>query len=239
MKIIVSGASGRMGSLLSSYASKQDHCQIVGSIDNWQDVEAIEADVIIDFSHTSQLKAILSYAKKNQSALVLGTTGYTACDDILIDEASREIAIIKSSNYSLGVQVILDAIKQIVPHLTSAYDIEIVEAHHKHKKDAPSGTALMIFDTINKISDEKYSKVASHDGGRKQDTIGMHAIRGGSVFGEHKVMFIGEHEKIEISHTAFDKLLFVEGAYKAATWICQKEKGLYQVSDMLKGVVNE
>lgn len=192
-------------------------------------------DVIIDFSSPEALESILCYATKNECAVVLATTGYSEKDLIQIKAASATISVVHTSNTSLGVTVLLEALKQIVPVLSEDFDIEVIEKHHNLKVDSPSGTAKMI---VNKIKDNMRTNpelVYGRDGLKKrsENEIGIHSLRGGTITGEHSVIFAGDDEIIEIKHQAMSKKIFVNGALKAAVFANLQEPGLYTMKDVL------
>jgi len=191
-------------------------------------------DVAIDYSHPSLLSDILYYGLKSKTPLVIATTGYTLEQEKEIVEASQNIPIFKSSNYSFGVEVVTQVLKQISSSLETDYDIEIVEKHHQHKVDAPSGTALHLANTINESLQVKKEIVNGHQGKRLSHELAVHSIRGGSVVGEHSVYFLGQDEVIEISHVAQSKAIFAHGSIKAAKFIIGKKPGLYKMKDILK-----
>lgn len=246
IKIILVGASGAMGETVAELVSKSLEYQIVAGIaekeeegnfpiyDSFSKIKE-EADVIIDFSSRDLLDPILAYAKGNNLKLVLATTGYTDEDFKKIDEASEKIALVQSGNYSIGINIMLKVAKDLAG-LLDDFDIEIVEAHHKYKKDAPSGTAKMLFSAVNEGRDgklvEKYDRF-SENKAREKNEVGMSSLRAGTISGDHMVVFAGEDEVLSLSHHAASKKIFAKGALKAASFIVGKEKGRYQISDVL------
>ena len=195
-----------------------------------------QADVIIDFSSAENLKERLDYAKANGLGIVLASTGFTADDLALIDEYSKEIAIFKTANLSLGVNLMQALCKAAAEVLGGAFDVEIIERHHNLKKDAPSGTALMLADSINEVFGNQKRYVNGRDGivgAREESEIGIHAVRGGTIVGEHEVMFAGEDELITITHSARSKRVFATGAIRAAKFLHGKEAGRYEMKDLL------
>lgn len=246
IKIILVGASGAMGETVAELVSKSLEYQIVAGIaekeeegnfpiyDSFSKIKE-EADVIIDFSSRDLLDPILAYAKGNNLKLVLATTGYIDEDFKKIDEASEKIALVQSGNYSIGINIMLKVAKDLAG-LLDDFDIEIVEAHHNYKKDAPSGTAKMLFSAVNEGRDgklvEKYDRF-SENKAREKNEVGISSLRAGTISGDHMVVFAGEDEVLSLSHHAASKKIFAKGALKAASFIVGKEKGRYQISDVL------
>ena len=246
IKIILVGASGAMGKTVAELVRESSQYQIVAGIaekdevrdfpiyDSFAKIEE-KADVIIDFSSRDLLDPILTHAYENNLKLVLATTGYTDEDFEKIDEASEKTAIVQSGNYSIGINIMLKVAKDLAG-LLDDFDIEIVEAHHKYKKDAPSGTAKMLFSAVNEGRDgnlvEKYDRF-SENKARGKNEVGMSSLRAGTFSGDHMVVFAGEDEVLSLSHHAASKKIFAKGALKAASFIVGKEKGRYQISDVL------
>lgn len=195
-----------------------------------------EADVIIDFSSAENLVSRLEYAKKHNLGIVLASTGFTQEDLKMIDDYAREVAIFKTANLSLGVNVMQALCKAAAQILGDNFDVEIIERHHNLKKDAPSGTALMLADTVNEAFDGKKRYVNGRDGivgAREKSEIGIHAVRGGTIVGEHEVMFAGEDEIITITHSAASKRVFAVGAIRAAKFLKGKAAGRYAMKELL------
>jgi len=194
------------------------------------------ADVIIDFSSAENLKERLDYAKEHKLGIVLASTGFTADDLALVKEYSKTTAIFKTTNLSLGVNLMQALCKAAAEVLGETYDVEIIEKHHNLKKDAPSGTALMLADSVNEVFEGKKDYVNGRDGivgARKKSEIGIHAVRGGTIVGEHEVIFAGEDEIITISHSARSKKVFAVGAIRAAKFLQGKSAGIYEMKDLL------
>jgi 4-hydroxy-tetrahydrodipicolinate reductase len=192
--------------------------------------------VIIDFSSAENLKERLDYAKAHKLGIVLASTGFTADDLKMIDEYSQEIAIFKTANLSLGVNVMQALCKAAAQILGDGFDVEIIEKHHNLKKDAPSGTALMLADSLNEAFENTKTYVNGRKGivgARAKNEIGIHAVRGGTIVGEHEVIFAGEDEVITISHSAASKRVFAVGAIRAAKFISGKVAGRYAMKDLL------
>lgn len=248
-RMILSGCSGTMGKVVSSCAAERDDIEIVAGIDHHKDVEHSyplysspeeidkKADVLVDFSHPTLLHPLLEFGKSTKTPLVLCTTGYDKEQVQEIEEASREIPIFYSHNMSLGINLMIELTKQAERVLGAGFDVEIVEAHHNQKIDAPSGTALMLADAVASASGKQMNYMYDRHSQRKKRTeneIGIHSIRGGTIVGEHKVIFAGPHEIFTISHSAQSKEIFAHGALNAAAFLSRKEKGLYTMADLIQ-----
>ncbi len=246
--IIISGCNGKMGHVIASCILDRNDCQTVAGIDRVAEQYARfpvyaaaadvkeQADVIIDFSHPSALDGLLEYCKLHQTALVIATTGYSADQITRIKAAARNIPIFFSFNMSLGINLLAELAKKATAVLGGQFDIEIVEKHHNQKIDAPSGTALMLADAVNSVLDEKCQYVYDRHSQRKKrskNEIGMHSIRGGTIVGEHDIIFAGRDEIVTLSHTAMSKEIFAVGAVNAAVFMAGKAPGLYDMGDML------
>ncbi len=197
-------------------------------------------DVLVDFTRPEGTLSALEACVAKGKAMVIGTTGFTPEQQARIDVAARQIAIVKAGNFSLGVNLCVQLLETAAAALGEDFDVEIVEAHHKHKVDAPSGTALMMGEAVAKGAGKDLSKHAvyeryGHTGARRKGTIGFSTIRGGDVVGDHTVMFLGDGERVEISHKASSRLNFANGAVRAAGWLAGREPGLYSMRDVLKG----
>ena len=247
VKIILCGACGKMGCNVLSLLENDGKATAVCGVDlypkeigipvykSFADVQE-DADVIIDFSSPIGLKERLDYAKAKGLGIVLASTGFTADDLAMVEAYSKEIAIFKTANLSLGVNLMQALIKAAAEVLGDSYDVEIIERHHNLKKDAPSGTALMLADTINEAFNNQKRYVNGRDGivgAREKSEIGIHAVRGGTIVGEHEVMFAGEDEIITITHSARSKRVFAVGAIRAAKFLPNKSAGIYEMKDLL------
>lgn len=242
MNALVVGSKGKMGEVVIDLLKKDTSFHEVYGMDK-QDIyqsfdQVPKVDVIIDFSHPSLLNDLLAYAVKTKTPLVIATTGYSATDLELINQASQEVAIFKSANYSFGVAALSFALKQLSPMLEKDFDIEIIEKHHQHKVDAPSGTSLHLAEVINQSLLERKTVINGHQGKKSTQDLAIHALRGGSIVGEHQVIFAGEDEVIELTHMAQSKKIFAYGAIKAALFIQGKKPGLYNMDDLFKGDVS-
>ena len=246
-RIILCGACGKMGANVLSLLQNDENAVAVCGVDlfpreigvpvykSFADIKE-EADVIIDFSSPDNLVERLEYAKNKNIAIVLASTGLSKDDLALVDEYAKSVAIFKTANLSLGVNVMQALCKAAAQILGDGFDVEIIEKHHNLKKDAPSGTALMLADTVNEAFDNQKRYVNGRDGivgAREKSEIGIHAVRGGTIVGEHEVMFAGEDEIITISHSARSKRVFAVGAIHAAKFVKGKPAGKYDMKDLL------
>lgn len=232
MEIIIHG-TGAMGRLLKEMAESYEDIKVTGFADELTDETG---DIIIDFSHYSRLDTLLDYSKNKKIPLIVATTGYS--DETLrkMEETAKEIPVLLSSNMSLGVNLLNDILERIVPVLYGNYDIEVIEKHHNKKVDSPSGTAKTLIETIERSCPEEMIEQYGREGNskREKNEIGIHSLRGGTIVGEHSVLFCGEDEIIEIRHTAMSKKIFAMGALKAARFLVGKEAGLYTMKDIFR-----
>lgn len=248
-KIAVTGVCGKMGRVIVNLVKGREDCEVVAGIDllgekydSFPVVKSVfdlphKPDVIIDFSHPSALDDLLSYGKMNNVPLVIATTGYTDEQRAQITAASAQIPVFFTFNMSLGINLLVELAKKATQILGGQFDIEIVEKHHNLKKDAPSGTAIMIAEAINAEMGNKNHFVYDRHSVRKprdKDEIGMHAIRGGTIVGEHDIIFAGHDEVITLSHSAQSKEVFAVGSVNAAVFLAGKPAGLYAMSDLIK-----
>ncbi len=262
-KVVISGAAGRMGRRLMVLSSKDENLDLVGAIDYpqhpkiGQPIESIEpelvqsdvtlsncldidADVMIDFSLPEGTENRIPEAVERKVAMVIGTTGMSKEQEAQVLEASKFIPIIHASNYSLGVNLLLKVTAEVAKALGGDFDIEITEAHHNQKVDSPSGTALALAKSICESTGRDVDSDLVHGregrpGKRTRKEIGMHAIRMGSVVGDHSVFFGSEYEIIEVAHRAQTRDVFAAGAVRAAKWLCGKKPGMYSMEDVLFG----
>ncbi len=245
LRVIISGYSGSMGKVLTKCANEDSELEIVcgASKDDldvpfktyhkMSEVEEL-ADVIIDFSHHSTIEDTLSYAIKTKTPIVIATTGFNDEELTKIKKASNIIPIFHSSNMSLGVNVLIKLVKEAAKAL-NGFDIEIIEKHHNKKLDAPSGTAVMIANGVKEVlpdSEYIYGRHGRSDK-RSSNEIGIHAIRGGTIVGEHTTIFAGHDEVVEIKHSAQSKDIFAKGAIAAAKFLVKQEAGYYNMNNML------
>ncbi len=236
MNIILCGY-GKMGAMLESLILPREDMNILGVVhpglyDSAPDVPG-KADVIIDFSYPGNLSGILERARRDRCAVILGTTGLSEAQALQVREAAAEVPIVHASNFSLGVAVLRRAVAMAADILREDFDIEIVETHHNQKVDAPSGTAKQLLAAVD--PDGERPRVYGREGmvGKRGREIGVHALRGGTVAGEHSVFFFGEDETLEFRHSAASRRIFAAGALKAAEFAVRKAPGLYGVDDIL------
>lgn len=235
MKACVIGY-GAMGRLISSILGSELACNVAIECDYKTLRDAKEDfDVIIDFSNPANLDMILDYENEFKKPIVFATTGYTDTQIKQIEELALTTPVLRSANFSLGVILLNRLVKEITPILKDDFDIEVVEAHHNKKVDAPSGTAKMLLKSIT--DNTGYKVVAGRDGISKREKaeVGVHSLRGGTIVGEHEVMYCGEDEIITLKHSAHSKKIFANGAIKAARFLIDQKAGLYDMEDVLFG----
>ena len=248
IEVMVNGCNGKMGSIISELVDKNENMVLKCGVDKidtglltypvYTDVSLVpeKPDVIIDFSVPIATFNILEYAKIKQVPIVIATTGFTPEEEKKIKEYAKFIPVFKSSNMSFSINMFQHLLKEIAPKLKDT-DIEIIETHHNRKIDSPSGTAMMLADTVNEAlgGDYKYeyNRHSKHEKRDKKE-IGITSIRGGNIVGEHTVMFFGESETFEIKHTSYSRQVFAEGAIKAAEFIVGKPNGMYNMDDLMK-----
>ena len=249
VKIIMHGCNGHMGQVISGIVEKDPDAEIVAGIDIadqgknsypvFTDIDAcqVEADAIIDFSSAKATDKLLEYSAARQIPVVLCSTGLSQEQLAKVEETSRKVAVLKSANMSLGINTLLKLVQDAARVLAAAgFDMEIVEKHHRLKLDAPSGTALALADSINEAMDNRYHYVYDRSQKReKRDDkeIGISAVRGGTIVGEHEIIFAGQDEVIEFKHTAYSKAIFGKGAVEAAKFLAGKPAGRYDMSDVI------
>jgi 4-hydroxy-tetrahydrodipicolinate reductase len=247
VRIILSGCNGKMGQVVTRLAKQNPEVEIVAGIDIndsskndypvFKDATKcnIEGDVIIDFSNPGALEGLLKLAIARKLPLVMATTGFSEIQKKQLKEASSIIPVFQSANMSLGVNLLIDLVKKAAKNLENYFDIEIIEKHHNQKVDAPSGTALAIADAINDTLEKKQEYIYDRHARRMKRSkteIGIHAVRGGTIVGEHSVIFAGNDEIIELKHTAMSKDIFAIGAIKVAVFLFNKKAGLYSMNDL-------
>ncbi len=248
--IILNGCFGKMGSVICDIVKKSDNFNIVAGVDiadsdadypvykSYKDIpDSLNAQFIIDFSHPSVLADELEYAVNKKMPVVIATTGLSDEHKQMINEASKSIAVFFTANMSLGINLIAELAKKAASVLSADFDIEILEMHHNQKVDAPSGTALLLADEISDALDFKPEYVYERNSKRQKrnkEEIGISSIRGGTIVGEHEIIFAGPDEVIKITHSAYSKGLFANGALNAGKYLIGKEPGLYSMKDMLK-----
>ena len=247
VKIIMHGCNGKMGQVITGIVAGDPDAEIVAGIDVvdnrdngypvFTDIDAcdVEADVIIDFAAAVAVDKLLDYGVRTQTPIVLCTTGLSELAKV--KECSAKVAILKSANMSLGINTLMKLLKDAAKVFSPAgYDIEIVEKHHNQKVDAPSGTALALADSINEACNEQYEYVYDRSQVRKKrdkKELGISAVRGGTIVGEHEVIFAGIDEVIEFKHTAYSKSVFAKGAVEAGKFLKGKPAGMYDMADVI------
>ena len=250
IKILMHGCNGRMGQMISGLVRDEEEMMIAAGVDTYQGVSneypvfgSIDAcdddvDVVIDFSNAAAADAVMEYCAKRQIPLVFCTTGLSEEQLQKLEDTAKQTAVLKSANMSLGINLLLKLLKDAAKVLAPAgYDIEIVEKHHNQKLEAPSGTALALADSINEAMDGSY--VYTYDRSqvrrkREKKEIGISAVRGGTIVGEHEVLFAGLDEVIELKHTAYSRSVFGKGAVEAARFLAGKPAGMYDMSDVIE-----
>ncbi len=250
VNVLINGALGKMGKKVAEAVALNENAKVVCGVDivdssldfpvySSFDKVTEKVDVIIDFSSPVVLDKLLNYSISNNIPVVLCTTGYTSEDIQKINDASKKVALFRSANMSLGVNAVIEVVK-MATKLLAGYDVEIIEKHHNQKVDAPSGTALMLADAVKSIDTDAYYLYGREGrvGKRTKNEIGIHAVRGGTIVGEHDVLFAGENETITISHTATDRSVFAFGAVKAGIFLAGKGAGLYNMGDLINDSKN-
>lgn len=249
INILLSGCNGHMGQVITRLSEDFDELNIAAGSDINDNIKNsypvftslndcdVKVDVIIDFSNPKAFNGLVEYAKEKRIPLIMCTTGLSPEQvSILKNDLSKRIPVFYSANMSLGVNLLIDLVKKATKILGDQFDIEIVEKHHNQKIDAPSGTALAIADAINETFDEKYKYTYDRHSKRKKrskDEIGIHSVRGGTIVGDHSVIFAGKDEILEINHTATSKEIFAVGALKAAIFLANKKPGLYSMTELI------
>lgn len=251
IKIIMNGCNGKMGQVITRLVADDSECEIVAGFDVNTSAENAypvysdpneydgPADVVIDFSHPSCLTGLLDYCKRRRLPVILCTTGFTPEQKEEFKAASSEIPVFFSANMSLGINLLIALAKTATKLLEGSFDIEIIEKHHNQKIDAPSGTALAIADAIDETLSYPAEYVYDRHSVRRKrgkHEIGLHAVRGGTIVGEHEVLFAGTDEVIELKHSAHSKEVFAVGAVKAAKFIVTKPAGMYDMNDLIREI---
>ena len=248
--ILLHGCNGRMGQMIAGLLKEDSEARIVAGVDAYTGIENpfpvfsrisdcdVKADVVIDFSNAGAADALLDWCVSTKTPVVLCTTGLSPEQLERVEEAAKETAVLKSANMSVGINLLLKLLKEAAPTLAAAgFDIEIVEKHHNQKIDAPSGTALMLADAVSQVEPEEMHYMYDRHSQRKKrekNEIGIHSVRGGTIVGEHEVIFAGHHEVITLSHSAQSKEVFAAGAVNAAVFLSTQAPGLYSMPDLLK-----
>jgi 4-hydroxy-tetrahydrodipicolinate reductase len=248
INILMSGCNGKMGQVITRLAEQYDDMRIAAGFDvhdsgkNAYPVFSeiarcdVPVDVIIDFSNPNALDSVVKFAVSGKLPLIVATTGLSQIQRKILEQTALKIPVFCSANMSLGVNLLIDLVKKAAKVLETNFDIEIIEKHHNQKIDAPSGTALAIADSIGSVMDQKQEYIYDRHSRRKKrsrNEIGIHAVRGGTIVGEHSVIFAGNDEIIEINHSAMSKDIFGTGALRAARFLCKKAPGLYSMNDLI------
>jgi len=239
-KIIITGSKGRMGQALISSAKSFRELEIAALIDKDDDLRGVidEGDVVIDFSAHSVTPEVAALCARHRKAMVIGTTGHTDTDKFDITKVVANIPVVWASNFSTGVNTLFWLTRKAAEILGPNYDLEVVEMHHRLKRDAPSGTAKTLAEILAKARSLHLDEAARHGrtgitGERKQSEIGIHSIRGGDVVGDHTVIFANTGERLELTHKASSRETFANGALRAALWVVKQKPGLYDMQDVL------
>jgi len=240
VKIIVTGSKGRMGRALVECAAHHPALEVVGQIDQGDDLPSIvgNCDVVIDFSSHSATAGIAALCAQHNKGLVIGTTGHSNEDRSQITSLASQIPMVLSSNFSTGVNTLFWLTRKAAEILGPEFDLEIVEMHHRLKRDAPSGTARTLAEILAEVRGQQLEKIARHGregivGERTAAEIGLHSVRGGDVVGDHTVIFANIGERIELVHKASTRETFANGALRAAVWLSHQKPGLYDMQDVL------
>ena len=247
----MNGCNGKMGQVITGLIEQDETVEIVAGIDQYDEIKndypvyasiencEVEADAVIDFSNAAAVDCLLDYCVKRQIPVVLCSTGLSEEQLKKVEESSKKVAVLKSANMSLGVNTLLEILPKIVKILAPAgFDMEIVEKHHNQKLDAPSGTAFALADCLNDAVGGEYEYKYDRTKERKKrekNEIGISAVRGGSIVGEHEIIFAGMDEVIEVKHTAYSRAIFGKGAIEAAKFLNGKPAGRYDMSDVIRG----
>jgi 4-hydroxy-tetrahydrodipicolinate reductase len=239
-RVIITGAKGRMGHALIACATRMPDLQVTGQVDQGDDINAAidSGDVIIDFSFHNATAAIAELCAQKSKALVIGTTGHSDSDKKRIMGVVARIPVVWASNFSTGVNTLFWLTRKAAEILGPGFDLEVVEMHHRMKKDAPSGTAATLAEILADVRQQQLSKVLRHGragitGERTSTEIGMHSLRGGDVVGDHTVIFATNGERVELTHKASSRDTFANGALRAAQWVVKQKPGLYDMQDVL------
>jgi 4-hydroxy-tetrahydrodipicolinate reductase len=235
LRIALVGAAGRMGQAIIGVA-ESENAEIVAKSDLGDQITSANADVLIDFSSTAATEAICDAAMISSTALVIGTTGHSAKEKQAIETAARKIPVVFASNFSIGVNALFSLTEQAAKILGENFDLEVVETHHRMKKDAPSGTAKTLAEILQRARQTTNLRHGREgiSGEREKSEIGIHSVRGGDVVGDHTVIFAGQGERLELTHRASSRETFARGALRAARWVIGKPAGLYDMRDVLE-----
>ncbi|MCX6902147.1 MAG: 4-hydroxy-tetrahydrodipicolinate reductase [Verrucomicrobia bacterium] len=239
-KVIITGSKGRMGQMLLACAARLPELKVVGAVDLGDTLDGIiaDGDVVVDFSLHDATLGFAELCARHKKAMVIGTTGHTEAQRAAIRAFQSVIPIVWSSNYSTGVNTLFWLTRKAAEILGPGYDLEVVEMHHRRKQDAPSGTATTLAEILAGVRQQELKDVARHGrqgitGARTAAEIGLHAIRGGDVVGDHTVIFAADGERLELTHKAASREILANGALRAALWVAGRQPGLYSMQDVL------
>ncbi|MBI5773841.1 MAG: 4-hydroxy-tetrahydrodipicolinate reductase [Verrucomicrobia bacterium] len=239
-KLIITGSKGRMGQMLLACAARIPELQVAGQIDQGDDLVRVisQGDVVIDFSFHNVTPSVAQLCAQHKKALVIGTTGHSEAEKSQISNLKSQIPIVWASNYSTGVNTLFWLTRKAAEILGPGFDLEVVEMHHRLKKDAPSGTATTLLEILGDVRKVQLKDALRHGregivGERTDSEIGVHALRGGDVVGDHTVIFAANGERVELTHKASSRETFANGALRAAQWVVKQKPGLYDMQDVL------
>lgn len=239
-KVIINGSKGRMGHALIACADRMDGIEVAAGVDMGDDLASVidSADAVIDFTLKDATLAVAKLCAERKKALIIGTTGHEDDERAEIVALQSEIPIVWASNFSTGVNTLFWLTRKAAEILGPDFDLEVVEMHHRHKVDAPSGTARTLGEILCDVRDKDYNKDLRHGregmvGARTDEEIGMHSLRGGSVVGDHTVVYAGHDERVELTHKAASRDIFANGALRAAIWAAHQKPGLYNMQNVL------
>ena len=239
-RLIINGSKGRMGQTLIACAARIPNVRVVGQIDQGDTLTSVieQGDVVIDFSFHAVTPHVARLCAEHKKALLVGTTGHTGAEKSQIADRKSQIPIVWASNYSTGVNTLFWLTRKAAEILGPNYDLEVVEVHHRLKKDAPSGTAATLAEILAEVRKQQLEKVIRYGrqgitGERTDTEIGMHSLRGGDVVGDHTVIFAAPGERVELTHKAASRETFANGALRAAQWVVKQKPGLYDMQDVL------
>ncbi len=239
-RIIITGSRGRMGQALLACAARLPELEVAGAVDAGDDLSAVigRGDVVIDFSFHSATLGVAELCAQNQKTIVIGTTGHSAAEKAKITALQTQIPMVMATNFSTGVNTLFWLTRKAAEILGPNFDLEVVEMHHRLKKDAPSGTATTLLEILADVRKLQLEEALRHGrkgivGERTQSEIGIHAIRGGDVVGDHTVIFANDGERVELTHKASSRETFANGALRAAQWLVRQQPGLYDMQDVL------
>lgn len=249
VKMIMHGCNGKMGQVISDICKEDSEIEIVAGVDPYTGIKndypvftsiaecSVQADVVVDFAAASAVDDLLDYCVAHKLPVVLCTTGLSTQQLAKVEETAKQTAVLKSANMSLGINMLMNLLQKAAKILAPAgFDMEIVEKHHNQKVDAPSGTALALADSMNEALDNayayRYDRTKDREKREKYE-IGIQAVRGGNIVGEHEVIFAGTDEVIEFKHTAYSKAVFAKGAVEAAKFLAGRSAGRYDMSDLI------